>query len=101
MEEKDKYGCGAADGLLKLVPVPHAKFFNCACVQHDKDYDAGGNIIDKLKADCRFLKNMYSLIREYFGKNRKKDKMWFHVVATINFLAVLFVGWFCFNWKKK
>ncbi len=96
-------GCGAADGLLRFVKVPHGKFFDCACNGHDIAYNKGGGILDKTIADLSFFRDMRMLIKEYFGQSKKRfwERQWFYIVAFLNYSGVALGGWFYFNWKRK
>lgn len=70
-------------------------FFHDACVQHDKDYDAG---IGRTLADFNFLQHMLRLIEQSHHSNDAKTKL---VLRAVNYYEwVRAFGWISYYFNR-
>ena len=81
-------GCGPKGGW---IPVPEF-FCHASCDHHDFNYWLGHTILDRLKADLQFYKEM------------RRDAGWNPIklsIALTYFLAVRACGWSCFHYAEQ
>ena len=73
-------------------------FFEDYCwINHDIRYFNGGNLLDKIKADFLFFKDLIkSLKRKHFLK-----KVVGSFISVIYFISVLLFGFFSFNFQNR
>lgn len=92
-------GCGCERGVLRWVHPPYAKLFYPACVEHDMDYERGGDKVDRRNADCALYANMLSIA--YKHKGCRPYTHWRLVsVALLYYTSVRLFGWHYFNYVK-
>lgn len=70
-------------------------FFNASCQQHDKNYERGGNEIDRWLSDFEFLAAMYYDVKD----QQDVKKPIAAVLMVAYYLAVMLLGWLSFNYN--
>ena len=88
-------GCGAAyfpKWLRKSLSVIH----EVACNEHDRDYEKGGNELDRIKADYRFAEKMAKTSIKFIFISALSLLM-----ATVFFPMVRHFGMISFNYREK
>ncbi len=97
-EEQEEYGngCGLSATLLNVPDF----IFTASCKQHDFNYERGGGIKDKIKADWDFFTHMYS---DAMSSTRP---LTYGIISVIYFIGVLVnpISWYVFTygpWKSK
>lgn len=94
LEEKINYGNGC--GLsLRLLSVPDF-MFKASCQQHDFNYERGGSVYYKYKADVDFYAAMVDDC-----ENTNNPTFW-SIVATLYFIGVTLnpIAYFVFSYGK-
>ena len=94
MAKKVKY-CGAGKSAF-LIPQ---FIFKTDCKKHDRFYETGGGLVEKIMADTFF----YAYMLEDISKGGYKflTKYFYFTMATLYFIFVSLFGWIFFNWKGK
>lgn len=96
LTEKQKATYGNGCGLsARFLNVPDF-IFTADCRQHDFNYERGGNVFDKVKADWDFFTHMLD--------DAMCNDHWFFygVVSVIYFVGVLLapMSWWAFSYGK-
>lgn len=85
-------GCGPAPKWInRLVPE---LMYRGACDEHDWYYRQGGRLRDKLRADLLFLWRLLCAPPRWW------QRVYLWPVAMLYTAAVLYYGWFAFNWRR-
>lgn len=92
-------GCGACNGILRNIPIPHANFFKEDCLKHDIAYNIGGTKVDRKQADINLYKGMVERSVNYFD-NRVGSQFWFICWAFFYYKAVRAFASRQFNYKQ-
>ncbi len=90
-EDQKTFICNGCGPKGKFIPVPEF-LFHASCDHHDFNYWLGHTILDRLKADLQFYKEM----RRDAGCNIAQQSM-----ALLYFLAVRSFGAVCFHYADK
>lgn len=79
-EQQKDYGngCGSPEYFLGVPDF----IFTASCRHHDFNYDRGGGLYYKIKADVDFYSHMVS------DAENSKHPLWYTMMATIYFLGV-------------
>ncbi len=93
-------GCGACEGFWKFFKPPHHNFFEKECNRHDEFYNIGGDFLDRFFADWILLKDMIDRVLQYFKGRKFISKVWFLIICIFYFIALRFLGWLNFKYKK-
>ncbi|MGI1661381.1 hypothetical protein ACRDNQ_03985 [Palleronia sp. KMU-117] len=89
-EQQREYGNGC--GLsARFLNVPDF-IFTASCQQHDFNYERGGGLLDKIKADWDFFTHMLA----------DSHRWWHYVVSVLYFFGVLLnpIAWLSFTYGR-